>query len=151
MEWLYSFWSRRPVPQGILRSNLIILVPRVLGEQLRFHFLLPQMAQGSQNYTPSCQWLVTWYALCALTYPCAILFTASFHHSAALPKRQTSIEDTNRECRNSIIQPPLPPTLGGYLKLGDTPRPSAGSILHLFFGSLKSLNRAMWTYCLTFQ
>lgn len=77
-------------------SNLIVLLPPVLGEHLRFHFLLPQMAQGSQNYTSSCQWLVTWYALCDLTYPRAILFTASFHRITILPKLQASIEDTDR-------------------------------------------------------
>ena len=31
------------------------------------------------------------------------------------------------------INPLYPPIFGGLLKLGDTPRPTAGSILHLFF------------------
>ncbi len=31
------------------------------------------------------------------------------------------------------INPLSPPILGDFLKLGDTPRPPAGSILHLFF------------------
>jgi len=35
-----------------------------------------------------------------------------------------------------LINPLYPPVLGDFLKMGDTPRPQAGSILHLFFGSL---------------
>ena len=31
------------------------------------------------------------------------------------------------------INPLYPPILGDFLNLGDTPRPPAGSILHLFF------------------
>jgi hypothetical protein len=34
------------------------------------------------------------------------------------------------------INPLYPPILGDFLELGDTPRPPAGSILHLFFGGL---------------
>ena len=34
------------------------------------------------------------------------------------------------------ITPLYPPILGDFLKLGDTPRPPAGSILHLFFYGL---------------
>jgi hypothetical protein len=34
------------------------------------------------------------------------------------------------------INPPDPPILGDFLKLEDTPRPPAGSILHLFFSGL---------------
>jgi hypothetical protein len=33
-----------------------------------------------------------------------------------------------------FIQPPVSPNLGGNWRLGDTPRPPAGRILHLFFG-----------------
>jgi hypothetical protein len=35
-----------------------------------------------------------------------------------------------------LINPLYPPILGDFLKLGDTPRPPAGSILHLFFSGL---------------
>ena len=35
-----------------------------------------------------------------------------------------------------VLINPLTPDLGGLLKLGDTPRPTAGSILHLFFSVL---------------
>ena len=31
------------------------------------------------------------------------------------------------------INPLYPPILGDFLNLGDTPRPPAGSVLHLFF------------------
>ena len=31
------------------------------------------------------------------------------------------------------INPPYPPILGDFLNLGDTPRPPATSVLHLFF------------------
>jgi hypothetical protein len=34
------------------------------------------------------------------------------------------------------LNPLYPPILGGFLKLEDTPRPPAGSILHLFFSGL---------------
>jgi hypothetical protein len=34
------------------------------------------------------------------------------------------------------INPLYPPIFGGLLKLGNTPRPPAGSILHLFFSGL---------------
>src|SRR4030042_5397160 len=40
------------------------------------------------------------------------------------------------ECRTSLHQPPVSPILGGILKLGDTPRPPAGSSLHPFFSNL---------------
>ena len=35
------------------------------------------------------------------------------------------------------INPLYPPVLGDFISLGDTPRPPAGSILHLFFSGLK--------------
>jgi hypothetical protein len=34
------------------------------------------------------------------------------------------------------INPLYPPVLGDFIKLGDTPRPPAGSILLLFFSGL---------------
>jgi hypothetical protein len=34
------------------------------------------------------------------------------------------------------INPLYPPILGDFLRLGDTPRPPAGCILHLFFSGL---------------
>jgi len=37
------------------------------------------------------------------------------------------------DCLNSFNQPPNPPILGDFFKLGDTPKPPAGSILHVFF------------------
>ncbi|MEE8619430.1 MAG: hypothetical protein V3S84_04825, partial [Dehalococcoidales bacterium] len=37
------------------------------------------------------------------------------------------------DCLNGLGQPPISPSLGGLLGLGDTPRPPAVSILHLFF------------------
>ena len=41
------------------------------------------------------------------------------------------------DCCNSLNQPPNPPILGDlFLKLGDTPRPPAGSILHLLYSGL---------------
>src|SRR4030042_5854674 len=36
-----------------------------------------------------------------------------------------------------FINPLVSPALGGILKLGGTPRPPAGSFLHLFFGGLR--------------
>ena len=42
-----------------------------------------------------------------------------------------------RDRRNNPDQLPISLNLGGLLKLGDTPRPPAGSILHLFFNGLE--------------
>jgi len=41
-----------------------------------------------------------------------------------------------RDYRNNLNQPPIYSNLGGLLKLGDTPRPPAGSILYLFSSGL---------------
>ena len=38
------------------------------------------------------------------------------------------------------INPLIPQSWGIYLNLGDTPRPPAGSILHLFFSGLYSIS-----------
>ena len=40
---------------------------------------------------------------------------------------------------NSLNQPPMSPNLGGlFMEMGDSPRPPAGSILHLSFSGLFS-------------
>jgi hypothetical protein len=39
----------------------------------------------------------------------------------------------------ALINPLYPPRLVDFLKLGDTPRPPAGNILHLFFSNIAKL------------
>ena len=45
--------------------------------------------------------------------------------------------DLFKDCYNTLNQPPNLPILGDFLKLGDTPRPPTGSILHLFISGLR--------------
>ncbi len=48
----------------------------------------------------------------------------------------------NKENAEIVLINPLIPDLGGLLKLGDTPRPPTGSILHLFFSDLEGVGMA---------
>ena len=42
------------------------------------------------------------------------------------------------------INTPIPQSWGTFLKLGDTPRPPAGNILHLFFGGLYAIKSKLF-------
>ena len=62
---------------------------------------------------------------------------SSISHTFHMGKRDSIFSLTAmRLLKWSQSTPYIPQILGDFLKLGDTPRPPAGSILHLFFSGL---------------